>query len=924
MVRASSVPQVRLTEYLLPFKKPFATARQSHSSSRGLIVEVSIDGHTGFGEANPRRFVTGERFDDVLEAAPTALKEVVSNYSDLSTPTPRAMKAFTQHLRDELTANTRRSNGFPSLTLAIEMALLDLQAKRSDQPLYRALAPREENCFSSNAFTSNLLGKSPEEVQRRANAAGNRRYLRTKLSGSWDIDGPICTTLFRTIADTRSATSVWFDLNESLTSGWSSYLTQQIDAARAFGFGNEVVLEQPTPRADIDELKGISSFLTAQGLQSWVVMADESVVDMGDLERICALNEELAVPIQVNIKPQKVGSLLDAVDMAERLREVDQQARVYFGGIIGSTDLSGWATFHLNHAAQNTGFSTAYRKRNYRRQLCTTPLVDPRDPCPCQELVGLGTMVDKRALERVTTRVLTPQPTHSTSERLRKKAARLRRRAKAAVRQRITRPRTDLVPDHAQRLSEGLEQNRYTTPVPAVDKKAFDSYLLQGASLRAGLTSRRTRQLRFATLLAERVITFHWTAATYRAAAPSEQEPDCFPGLPDSRFPRFRQLRDKELFRHLLRESGLPYVPGFAVDMRDRETALLRAQELGFPVVLKPAIGTGGVGVTTDIRSTRELERAWEALLHNERAMARNAGSFIVERHLDGLDARAYLVHDTLVGFNARRPAALVGDGRASARELLEHSNRIRRQNPHLRDRPLRMNSAARDLLAAQGFSPKDVIPKGLPVRVAPNGNLSQGGESLSLVDRLDVDLLGQLTSFLQRLRIDGLWQCGLDLILTETQSSEAGGVFFVNEANSSPGLGSHQFPMYGASTDVGAETLRAHARAFTHPLHDIIDFEETIDVDIHTHTREDQQWLHLALQNDDCRVEHLSEHEHGSCPVTTVRGSAFEIVALYSALPDRRDRSPAGPPAANSGLPAAARPRELGQPIGTWTFIPH
>lgn len=925
MAPKQSDMQVRLTEYLLPFRKPFATARQSHSSSRGIIVEVAAEGHRGFGEANPRRFVTGERFEDVVDAAPIALEEVVSNRTTLLSPTSRDLRPFVRHLRQVLSKADSAANGFPSLTLAIEMALLDLQSQRDGLPLFRTLAPREERCFSSNAFTSNLLGKGPEEVVRRANAAGDHGYLRTKLTGSWEIDEPICTALFRTLAERGAATSVWFDLNESLDDDWRPYLSKQLDAARSVGFINEVVLEQPTPRVDVAQLQAISEYLKAEEPGTWSVMADESVVDMDDLERICALNADLTVPIQVNIKPQKVGSLLDAVDMADRLREVDDRARVYFGGIIGSTDLSGWATLHLNHAAHNTGFSTAHPKRNFRRQLCTTPLVNPRDPCPGQDLVGLGTTVDKRALERVTARVTVPQPTRSTTARVRGAAGRVRRRATAAVRRRVRQPQQDVGSEHAGRLVAGRAQNVYDTPLPSVDKKAFDSYLLQGANLRAGLPSRRTRQLRFATSMGGQVITFHWTAATYRGVAASPPDDDCFPGLPDTRFPRVEVLRDKELFRQQLRECGLPYVPGFAVDMHDSQVAVARASsELGYPVVLKPAIGTGGVGVTTGIRSRRELERAWEGLLRNERAMARNAGYFIVERHISGVDARAYVVGDELVGSYATQPATLVGDGRSTARELLAHGNELRRANPHLRDRPLRMNGFVRDLLAAQGYVPNDVLPKGHRVQIARNGNPSQGGETISLLGTIDPGLELRLASFLSLLDIDGLRQSGIDFILTETNDASLGDAFFVNEANSTPAIGSHQFPMYGSPTDVGAETLRAHAMALGHPLGNIDGFDEPIYVDIHTHTPEDTRWLQLALQNDGCRVERAATREDDADVVTSVRGTGFEIAALYSALPDPRDRSGAAVTGENSTRDGIDPPPDMGKPIGTWTFIPH
>jgi len=61
--------------------------------------------------------------------------------------------------------------------------------------------------------------------------------------------------------------------------------------------------------------------------------------------------------------------------------------------------------------------------------------------------------------------------------------------------------------------------------------------------------------------------------------------------------------------RQLLARHGLPTIPGSRGMLRDDAHALQEAQEIGFPVLIKPSAGGGGRGMRM-VRSPRELEQA--------------------------------------------------------------------------------------------------------------------------------------------------------------------------------------------------------------------------------------------------------------------------------------------------------------------------
>ncbi|WP_144107098.1 acetyl/propionyl/methylcrotonyl-CoA carboxylase subunit alpha [Paraburkholderia sp. BCC1886] len=91
-----------------------------------------------------------------------------------------------------------------------------------------------------------------------------------------------------------------------------------------------------------------------------------------------------------------------------------------------------------------------------------------------------------------------------------------------------------------------------------------------------------------------------------------------------------RSMGDKAQAKALMREAGLPCIPGYDGDAQDDRTLAHEAQKLGFPVIVKATAGGGGRGMRI-VQTAADFERA----LDSARSEARNAfGSdrMIVER----------------------------------------------------------------------------------------------------------------------------------------------------------------------------------------------------------------------------------------------------------------------------------------------------
>ena len=247
---------------------------------------------------------------------------------------------------------------------------------------------------------------------------------------------------------------------------------------------------------------------------------------------------------------------------------------------------------------------------------------------------------------------------------------------------------------------------------------------------------------------------------------------------------------DKGLTGRLLASAGLPVPRSEAV--RSVEAAVSAADRIGYPCVVKPLDGNHGRGVCLDLPDAEAVRAAWTVAEAQSRR-----GICIVESLLVGRDYRCLIVGGKMQAIAERVPAHVTGDGEHTIAQLLEITNSDPRRGVG-HDKVLtkiKMDAAAMDLLAAQGFGLESVAPDGTMVKLALTGNMSTGGIS---VDRTfdahpdNVDIAEEAA------RMIGLDVAGIDFICPDIASPvrETGGA--ICEVNAAPGFRMHTHPTVG------------------------------------------------------------------------------------------------------------------------------
>ncbi|MBV7537573.1 cyanophycin synthetase [Duganella sp. sic0402] len=257
---------------------------------------------------------------------------------------------------------------------------------------------------------------------------------------------------------------------------------------------------------------------------------------------------------------------------------------------------------------------------------------------------------------------------------------------------------------------------------------------------------------------------------------------------------------DKQLTKALLQEAGVPVPEG--VSVRTLEQAQRAALELGGLVTVKPLDGNHGRGVTTRCGKPDEVKLAFERAREHGRTI-------IVERYIPGDDYRILVAGERVVAAALRRPAAVVGDGTSSVRQLVEQENR----NPARGEghtnilTRIPLDGHAETTLAAQGMDFDSVPAEGRRVLMRGNANLSSGGTAEDVTGRLPPETLAMCVRAVRKIGLD---VAGIDLVCDDISVPLDGRNGAVIEINAAPGIRMHEYPSAGVPRDAGAAIIES------------------------------------------------------------------------------------------------------------------
>jgi GNAT-family acetyltransferase (TIGR03103 family) len=232
---------------------------------------------------------------------------------------------------------------------------------------------------------------------------------------------------------------------------------------------------------------------------------------------------------------------------------------------------------------------------------------------------------------------------------------------------------------------------------------------------------------------------------------------------------------DKRVTRRLLAAAGLKIPRGRTSTTEQEDEAFLK--DVG-ELVVKPARGEQGRGVTVGVTHPDELRRAVErARLHSDQVL--------LEERSRGDDLRILVIGHEVVAAAVRRPPRVVGDGRHSVEELIAAQSR-RREAATGGESTIPIDGSTEDTVRRAGHELDDVLDEGEALVVRGTANLHTGGT----IHDVTADLHPALAeAAVEASRVLDLPVTGIDFLVP----SVSGPDYVFIEANERPGLANHE-----------------------------------------------------------------------------------------------------------------------------------
>ncbi len=252
---------------------------------------------------------------------------------------------------------------------------------------------------------------------------------------------------------------------------------------------------------------------------------------------------------------------------------------------------------------------------------------------------------------------------------------------------------------------------------------------------------------------------------------------------------------DKEMSKKLLSSMGIPVPEGRSVC--SVEEALMVAEDIGYPVVVKPLVGNHGRGITINVVNAEDLLIAYETACEV-------CDTCLVEKYLEGFDYRILVIGGKFVAAALREPAFVIGNGKDTIEGLIDEVNNDPNRGFGHEKSLTRINAdcMTERLLAINQLTLESILAKGEKCYVKSTANLSSGGTAIDVTD--NVHPLNQLMA--ERIsQIIGLNVIGIDLIAESLEKPLTCDTSGIVEVNAAPGFRMHLNPSKGIQRNIGA-----------------------------------------------------------------------------------------------------------------------
>jgi L-Ala-D/L-Glu epimerase len=313
--QSKRVDSMTIYQLRIPFHQTFSHAFQSREESDAVIVKViDSDGHSGFGEALPRSYVTGETTASMIarireELAPKILRErFAPGWETLE---------YLQSVLPDWTRNDEQKTpvvAWNAAFCAVELALLDWSLRLDSSSLADLLPPVRYEIVYSGVISADAPADAAALATRMARLG--IRQIKVKIGTTEDA---------ARLEAVRQAVGDKVELRADANGAWSA--DEAVEQLRRCVRFKLQAIEQPVRAGDLSGLKRVRD---ETGIP---VIADESLVTVGQARRLI----ENAACDFFNIRVSKCGGITGSLAIARFAHEAGIKIQV--GAQVGETGI---------------------------------------------------------------------------------------------------------------------------------------------------------------------------------------------------------------------------------------------------------------------------------------------------------------------------------------------------------------------------------------------------------------------------------------------------------------------------------------------------------------------------------------------------------------------------------------------------------
>ena len=279
----------------MPLASPYTIAYETVDRAVNVILKITTNtGLTGWGCAAPDREVTKETPEIVLDNFKNIIEPLLLGEN------PFQLVRFLETLKAELHGNS-------STKAAVDMALLDLTARKAKLPLYSLLGGCKQ--YIPTSITIGI--KTLKETLKQTGHYLKKGFNIIKLKGGLNLDEDV-----EKIIQMREKYGYDFKLRFDANQGYS--LEQSIEFVKRTKDANIEIFEQPTKANNYNLLGKVTQNVDIS------VMADESMKTLKDAFKLVS-NELIDM---INIKIMKVGGIMEAQHINSLARAAGNEVMV--------------------------------------------------------------------------------------------------------------------------------------------------------------------------------------------------------------------------------------------------------------------------------------------------------------------------------------------------------------------------------------------------------------------------------------------------------------------------------------------------------------------------------------------------------------------------------------------------------------------